>query len=105
MNEFDEIVDEIKFFIKERNWDKYHTPKNIAISISIEANELLEKFQWNEFSFNEIINDEKLREEIEDELADVFIYSIIFLIKAKMNFLEIIKRKIEKNRKKYPISQ
>jgi len=105
MNEVDEIVDEIKFFIKEREWDKYHTPKNIAISISIEANELLEKFQWNDLSFQDIINNEKIREEISDELADIFIYSLIFLNKAKMDFEEIVKKKIGKNREKYPISQ
>ncbi|MEM2935407.1 MAG: nucleotide pyrophosphohydrolase [Candidatus Thermoplasmatota archaeon] len=105
MNEVDEIADEIKFFIEEREWDKYHTPKNIAISISIEANELLEKFQWNDLSFQEIINNEKIREEVANELADVFIYSLIFLNKAKLNFREIIKKKIEKNREKYPISQ
>ncbi|MEM2715304.1 MAG: nucleotide pyrophosphohydrolase [Candidatus Thermoplasmatota archaeon] len=97
MKEFDEIIDEIKFFIEEREWDKYHTPKNIAISISIEANELLEKFQWNDLSFQEIVNDKKIREEVANELADVFIYSLIFLIKAKMNFGEIIKKKMEKN--------
>jgi NTP pyrophosphatase (non-canonical NTP hydrolase) len=105
MNEVDEIVDEIKFFIKEREWDKYHTPKNIAISISIEANELLEKFQWNDLSFQDIIDNEKIREEISDELADIFIYSLIFLNKAKMDFEEIVKKKIGKNREKYPISQ
>ncbi len=104
MNEIDEIIDEIEFFIRERDWDKYHTPKNIAISISIEANELLEKFQWNDISFDEIINNEKMKNEIADEIADVFIYSLILLNKAKLNFKEIIKRKIEKNREKYPIN-
>ncbi|MBC7129114.1 MAG: nucleotide pyrophosphohydrolase [Thermoplasmatales archaeon] len=105
MNEVDEIVDEIKFFIKEREWDRYHTPKNIAISISIEANELLEKFQWNDLSFQDVIINEKIKEEISDELADIFIYSLIFLNKAKLDFGEIIKKKIGKNREKYPISQ
>ncbi|MBC7081789.1 MAG: nucleotide pyrophosphohydrolase [Thermoplasmatales archaeon] len=99
------IIEEIEFFIKERDWNKYHTPKNIAISISIEANELLEKFQWNDISFDEIISNEKIRDEIADELADVFIYSLIFLDKAKMSFEEIIKRKIGRNREKYPINQ
>ena len=105
MNEIDEIVDEIELFIEERKWNKYHTPKNIAISISIEASELLEKFQWSELSFQDIIKNKEKKDEIADELADVLIYSLIFLKKAKLDFKEIIKKKIEKNRKKYPIIQ
>ncbi len=96
------LIQEIKKFVDERDWEKYHTPKNLAISISIEANELLEHFQWNEPSFEEIRGNEEKFREISHEIADVFIYLLMFSYNLGVDVKRIIMEKLEMNRKKYP---
>ena len=96
------LMQEIKKFVDERDWEKYHTPKNLAISISIEANELLEHFQWNELSFEEIRGNEEKFREISHEIADVFIYLLMFSYNLGVDVKRIIMEKLEMNRKKYP---
>lgn len=93
----EKVINEIKKFNKERDWDQFHTPENIAKSISIEAGELLECFQWDGKNFN--------KEEVYEELADVFNYCIQMSIALGVNPEEIILNKLEKNRKKYPIEK
>ncbi len=74
-----EIKARIKQFIKERDWEQFHSPKNISMSISIEAAELMEHFQWLTIEQSKkLLNDKNKREEIEDELADIAIYIIDF---------------------------
>ena len=97
------LMQEIKKFVDERDWGKYHTPKNLAISISIEANELLEHFQWNELSFEEIRGNEEKFREISHEIADVFIYLLMFSYNLGVDVKKIIMEKLEMNRKKYPL--
>lgn len=89
--------DRIRKFSKKRDWDKFHTPANLAKSISIEANELLECFQWNENDFD--VN------EVKDELADVLIYCQNMLDVLNLDEDEIINNKLEKNELKYPIEK
>ena len=96
------LMQEIKKFVKERNWEKYHTPKNLAISISIEANELLEHFQWNEVSCEEIRGNEEKFREISYEIADVFIYLLMFSYNLGIDVKKVIMEKLEMNRRKYP---
>lgn len=94
----DEIIKRINKFTKERNWDQFHSPGNLAKSISIEANELLELFQWTD----EVSNN---KNKIEDELADIIIYAIQFAEKLDLDIRNIINNKIDKNEKKYPIDK
>ena len=92
----DELISEIIKFRNERDWNQFHTPENLAKSISIEAAELLEHFQWkNEF---DIID-------VGEELADVLIYSIYMADSLNLDIQEIISDKLEKNAKKYPIEK
>ena len=93
----DKIVEEIKKFNEERDWDKFHSPDNLAKSICIESGELLECFQWN--------NEEYNKEEVCEELADVFTYCIQMAMKLGLNPEEIILKKLEKTKKKYPIEK
>lgn len=88
-------------FTAERNWDQYHSPKNLAISISLEAAELLENFQWVE---SEEAVSRKLPE-IEEELADVLVYCEQLCAKLGLDQDEIIARKMEKNSRKYPVDK
>ena len=83
-------------FAKNRDWDQFHSPTNLAKSIAIESGELLECFQWND-NFN--------KEDVCDELADVIIYAILLADKLDVNLEEIIMKKMEKNSKKYPIEK
>lgn len=97
----DEILDRLLKFRKERDWEKFHNPKDLALSLSLEASELLENFQWKDSK--EAID--KNLENIKDELADVLIYSLFFAHDLNLDISEIIFRKIEKNEKKYPIEK
>ncbi len=91
------IIEELTQFNKERDWDKFHSPENLAKSISIEAAELLECFQWSNENYN--------KEEVCEELADVFTYCIQMAIKLGVNPEEIILKKLEKTKKKYPVDK
>lgn len=93
----DKLIEEIKKFNEEREWGKFHTPDNLAKSISIEAAELLECFQWDGKNFN--------KQEVYDELADVFTYCLQLSITLGVNPEEIILNKLEKTKKKYPVDR
>lgn len=93
----DKLMQEIKQFNEERDWDKFHSPANLAKSISIEAGELLECFQWNDENYN--------KEEVCEELADVFTYCIQMAMKLGVKPEEIIMKKLEKTKKKYPVEK
>ena len=89
-------LDEIRKFNEERDWDQFHTPENLAKSISIEAGELLECFQWDN-NFN--------KEEVCEELADVTSYCIMLADRLGVDLEEIVLDKLEKTRKKSPIEK
>ena len=91
-----ELIEEIDKFNKERDWDQFHSPENLAKSISIEAGELLECFQWN--------NDYN-KEEVCEELADVFTYCLMMADKLSVDPKDIILKKLDKTRKKYPVEK
>ena len=81
-------------FRQERDWGKHHTPKNLAVSIAIEAAELLEHFQWEEKKQN--------KKELEKELADIIIYCLFFAVSNKIDLAKAVETKMEYNSKKYP---
>ena len=94
-----ELIDLINQFRDERDWRKFHNEKDLAISISLEASELLELFQWKQSE--EVV--EKSLQEIKEELADVFMYSLMLADNLNLDVEEIIKEKIDINAKKYPV--
>lgn len=91
------LIEEILQFRDERDWKKFHTPENLSKSITIEAAELLENFQWGE-DYADVKN-------IKEELADIFIYGLLLSEHYNFNFEEMIKEKLAKNREKYPVSK
>lgn len=91
-----DLINKIKEFTKERDWDQFHSPENLAKSISIEAGELLECFQWN----NEYDLDE-----VKEELADVINYCLLMADKLGVDAEQIVLDKMEKNAKKYPVDK
>ncbi|ALT68990.1 MazG domain-containing protein [Methanobrevibacter millerae] len=96
MIHMDEVKKELIKFQEERDWKKFHTPENLAKSISIEAAELLEHFQWGkEYDIDEVA----------DELADVLIYSMYMADSLNLDIKEIILNKMKKNAIKYPVEK
>lgn len=93
----EEIIEKIKKFNEERDWVKFHTPENMAKSISIEAAELLECFQWSGEDYN--------KQDVCEELADVFTYCFQMAISLDVDPKEIILKKLEKTRCKYPVEK
>lgn len=93
---FEEVCTIVMQHICERKWDKANTARGIAISLSLEANELLEYYQWRDESFGS-------KDDLESELADIFIYAIQFANKFNIDIPTAIKKKIEKQAKKYPV--
>ena len=96
-----ETIEQILRFRDDRDWKQFHNPKDLAISISLEAAELLEVFQW---SASDIECLDK-KEEIKEELADVMNYCILMADACGLDLDEIIQEKIKKNNEKYPIDK
>ena len=94
----EETIDCINKFVHERDWKQFHTPKDLAISVNLEAAELLELFQWS--GADTSVRD-KLPE-VKDELADTLIYCIMMALNLNLDIDEIIKAKMRKNKEKYP---
>ncbi len=91
-----ELQEKIEMFNQERDWDQFHSPENLAKSISIEAGELLECFQWdNNYNI----------EEVKEELADVLNYCIQMATKLGVDPKQIVLDKMEKTAKKYPVDK
>ena len=92
-----QTLDRILKFTEDRDWDQFHTPANLAKSISIEAGELLECFQWSDDNYD--------LQAVKEELADVMVYCIDMLDKLKLDADEIINAKMDKNEAKYPVDK
>lgn len=98
------LQNKVKSFCEEREWDKFHNPKDLAIGISTEANELLDIFR---FKTEEQMNQEfeKMRPTVEEELGDVFFFVLRFAQKNNIDLQEALYKKLEKNAKKYPVEK
>ena len=92
-----ETIDRIRKFSEDRDWDQFHSPANLAKSISIEANELLECFQWDDENFD--------IEHVKEELADVLVYCRNMLDKLGLDEDEIVNAKMTRNEQKYPVEK
>lgn len=97
MDKLEMLKCRIQKFNDDRDWNKFHTPSNLAKSISIEANELLECFQWND-------NDYDI-ENVKEELADVMNYCIQMSQVLNLDIIDMINQKMDKTEKKYPIDK
>lgn len=96
-----ETINEVLKFRDDRNWKQFHNPKDLAISISLEAAELLEVFQW---SGSDTVCEEK-RDKIKEELADVINYCILMADACDLDMDEIVREKNKRNNEKYPIEK
>ena len=102
----EELKNEIKQFYEERDWGKYNTPKEISSNLVVEAAELLDNFRaMTEKEQLEALSDSKKSKEIGNELADSFYWILAFSQKYNINLSDVLRSKMEQNRKKYPIEK
>ena len=101
MSDFQELLDALEQFRDERDWGQFHDSKNLALALSIEAAELNELFLWKKEDEAEQVDKVRLRE----ELADVFAYAIMLAGRHGLDIPEIVKHKIAKNAKTYPVEK
>lgn len=97
MEKIELLMKRIDKFNKDRDWDKFHSPSNLAKSISIESNELLECFQWNDNEYD--------IEAVKEELADVMNYCLQMSMVLKLDLVDIMNDKMDKTEKKYPVDK
>lgn len=98
MTSIEEIINRLIAFRNERDWAQFHNPKDLALAISVEANELLEQFLWKN-------PEDANREKVKEELADVFAYAFLLAEKYQFDVAEIVLEKIKKNEEKYPVDK
>ena len=96
-----ETINQVLRFRDDRNWKQFHNPKDLAISISLEAAELLEVFQW---SADDVVCENK-KDKIREELADVVNYCILMADSCGLDLDEIVQAKIKRNNEKYPVEK
>lgn len=96
MERLEELLNRIDKFNKDRDWDQFHSPSNLAKSISIEAGELLECYQWNEKADLNAVK---------EELADVMNYCLQLSMVLGVDIIDIMNRKMDKTEKKYPVEK
>ena len=96
-----ETINKVLKFRDDRNWKQFHNPKDLAISISLEAAELLEVFQW---SATDVVCENKL-DKIKEELADVINYCILMADACGLDLDEIVSEKVKRNNEKYPVEK
>ena len=98
---YKKVKSEIRKFVDERDWEQFHTPKNLSMALSVEASELLEIFQWQKADEYKNAN-KKQKEMIKDEIADIFYYLVRISDKLDIDIEKAFIKKMKKNRKKYP---
>ena len=90
-------------FVDERDWKQFHSPKNLAMALSVEVSELMELFQWLDLKqTKEVMKSGEVREKALDEIADIFIYLLAFCNTNKIDISDALMKKMTKNIKKYP---
>lgn len=96
----------IERFVEARDWGQFHTPKNLAMSIAIEAAELMEHFQWQSLDESiALMKDEAARAEVADELADVLIYCLSFANGSGIDVATAIQKKLARNELRFPVEK
>ena len=106
MARFKKLVRRYESFIESRGWSKFHTPKNVASAISVEANELLELFLWHsDLDADRIKQDEELVDAIQSEVADVVIYCMSLSIYLDFDLLTALEEKLEENEERFDNEQ
>lgn len=102
MDKIKELTTQLRQFAKERNWEQFHSPKNLSMALAGEAGELLEVFQWMTEQDSQALSDKKLAS-AKEEIADVLLYLIRLADQLNIDLLEVAQEKLNTNARKYPI--
>ena len=102
--EIQELQDSLRAFAKERNWEQFHSPKNLATALSVEASELLEHFQWLTDKQSRDLPIDK-RTDVAEEMADVLLYLLQLTDKLQIDIMDAARNKLQANAKKYPVER
>lgn len=101
MSSIEKLTDDIRKFAEERDWNQFHSPKNLSMALAVEASEIMEIFQWLTQEQSKNLPEEKMSE-LRDELADVTIYLVRLADKLGIDLFSAAEAKISRNREKYP---
>ena len=102
----DQLIEIVKKFCEDRDWDQFHNPKDLAIGLSTESNELLDLFRFkSDEQMREMLNDPEKKERISEELSDIFFFLLRFSQMYDFDMVDGLLHKIQKNNQKYPIEK
>lgn len=101
MNDISDLIEQLRQFADERDWSQFHSPKNLAMALTVEAAELLEQFQWLSESESSSLEEDKLMQ-VKEEIADVFLYLLRMSDVLGVDLVTEANSKIRKNSEKYP---
>jgi NTP pyrophosphatase (non-canonical NTP hydrolase) len=99
-----ELTEELRQFAKDRDWEQFHSPKNLSMALSVEAGELVEKFQWLTEQQSFELSSEK-QQEVQEEIADIFIYLVRISDQLNVDLIKASFDKLKKNAEKYPVEK
>jgi len=101
IRDLDDLRQRLRAFVAERDWDQFHSPKNLSMALSVEAAELVEIFQWLTEAQSSVL-DTARRARVEAELADILVYLVRIADRVEVDLLQAATRKLEENARKYP---
>ena len=97
-----ELKDTVQAFVRERDWERFHSPKNLSMALAAEAAELMEHFLWDTLEASE---ETARKEEVADELADILLYLLEFANMTGIDISDAVASKVKKNAEKYPVEK
>lgn len=104
--DLNKLNEEIESFIAERDWDQFHSVKNLSMALTKESSELMELFQWlKEEDSNKVKDNPELLPKVQDEVADIFVYLLRIINKTGIDLEEAVRLKMAKNKAKYPVDK
>ena len=101
IQDLSDLRDRLRAFVAERDWDQFHSPKNLSMALAVEAAELVEIFQWLTEADSAVLDDAR-RVRVEAELADILVYLVRIADRLDIDLLPAATRKLEENARKYP---
>lgn len=103
--QLEKLVEKIQTFSTKRDWDQFHSVKNLSMALAVESSELMEIYQWVTEKDSNNINDKVLKQKAQEELADIFIYLLRITTKLEIDLEEAVLMKMKKNELKYPVDK
>ena len=102
-NTIESLTERLREFVEARDWDQFHSPKNLAMALSVEVSEIVEHFQWLSQEQSRNLSSDK-RNEVKDEIADVMIFLAMLSDKLEIDPISAAKEKVDLNARKYPVN-